>query len=133
MLLAATTAETPALPAPKRQTAKEMREEEVRVGMEQTRTNIDEAPPASSGGTTSDDHGSEDGVPLEVVADYDREAAREADRVLLEERARERKREQWEEGAVEKGKDRCFRPTFPCSTNPNPKTPTPTRQGHCVT
>jgi len=82
-----------------------MREEEIRVGMEQTRKNLAQAPPASSGGNTSDDHGSEGGVPPEVAAEDDREAAREADRVLMEERAREREREQWEEGVAEEARD----------------------------
>jgi len=93
------------MPAAKRPTAKEMREEEIRVGMEQTRKNLAEAPPASLGGSTSDDHGSEGGVPLEVAAEDAREAAREADRALMEERARERERKQWEEDAAEEGRD----------------------------
>ncbi len=53
-IIGATAAEAPAMPAAKRPTAKEMREEEIRVGMEQTRKNLAEAPPASSGGSTSD-------------------------------------------------------------------------------
>ncbi len=97
--------DAPALPAVKRPTAKEMCEKEIRVGMEQTRRNLDEAPQASSEGNPSDDHGSEDIAPHEIAAEDDREAVREADRVLLEERAREREREQWEEDAIEEGID----------------------------
>ena len=62
----------------KKRTAKEIREEDIRIGLEQTRKNLEEASSASEGGIDSDDHGSEGGIPSEVAAEDDRFASREA-------------------------------------------------------
>jgi len=63
----------------KKPTAKEILEEELRAGLEQTRRNLAEVPSGSDGGTDSDNHGSELGVPPEVAEEEERHAFRERD------------------------------------------------------
>jgi len=87
--------------AAKKPTAKEMREAEKQAAAKETMENIEGACSVSEGGSESDDHGSELGVPPEVAAEDAREAAREADRVALEEKYRERERERHEEECEE--------------------------------
>ncbi len=67
-----------ALHAAKKRTAEEIREEDIRLGLEQTKKNLEEASSANEGGSDYDDHGSEGGIPSEVAAEDDRFASREA-------------------------------------------------------
>ena len=75
-------------PATKKPTAKELRNEDIRLEMEQTRKSLGEATFDNDGDSESDDHGSEDGIPPEVAAEDTREVAREAGHLLMEERTR---------------------------------------------
>ncbi len=83
--------------AAKKRTAKEIREEDIRLGLEKTKKNLEKASSASEGGSDSDDHGSEGGIPLEVAAEDDRFASREAAPAVMEEIARGKEREQQRE------------------------------------
>ena len=87
--VASATGEAPSVSSAKKPTAKEMREEEIRARLEQTRKNIALATSGSEGGNDSDNHGSEDGVPPEVALEDLREAAREADIAAAEQREME--------------------------------------------
>jgi hypothetical protein len=90
MVSAAATREAPSVSAAKNPTAKKKLEAEIRAGVEQTRKNLELAASASAGGSESDNHGSEDGVPPEVAAKDAREAKREEHRIRMEENYRER-------------------------------------------
>ena len=74
--------------AAKKPTATEVREEDIRLGLEHPTKNLAEAAYASEGGSETDDHGSEDGIPQEVAAEDDREASREAAHLVMEDIAR---------------------------------------------
>jgi hypothetical protein len=101
----AATGEAPSVSAAKKPTAKEKLEAEIRAGIEQTRKNLELAASASEGGSESDNHWSEDGVPPEVAAEDVREAEREEHRIRMEENYREREREELEEEAAEVDRD----------------------------
>ncbi len=87
--------------AAKKQTAKEMLEAEIR----QTRKNHALACFVSEGGSVSDDHGSDGGVPPEIAVEDAREEDREADRFRFEENSGEREREHMVEEAPEADRD----------------------------
>ncbi len=78
----------------------EMREEEIRLGMEQTRKNLALASFATEEGSESNNHGSEQGVPPEVAAEEVRLAAREASNARIEEMMRGLEREHMEDDAA---------------------------------
>jgi len=101
----AATTEAPSVSAAKKPTAKEIREAEKQGRAEETRLNLALAGSLSEGGSESDDHGSEGGVPPEVAAEDAREADREADRIRLEEMYREREREDMEEELAAANRD----------------------------
>jgi len=73
----------------KKPTVKEIIEEELRSRLEQTIRNLVEAPSVSGGGTDSDNHGSELGVPPEVAEEKERHAFRERDWEVAHQRANE--------------------------------------------
>jgi hypothetical protein len=98
---AAAIGEAPTVVPAKKPTGKEMREAEIREGIEQTRKNLELAESDSEGGTGSDNQGSEGGIPPEVAVEDAREVEREADRMRLEENYKEREREQAEEDLAE--------------------------------
>ncbi len=89
----------------KKRTAKEIPEEDIRLGLEQTRKNLEEASSASEGGSDFDDHGSKEGIPSEVAAEDDLFASREAAHAVMEEIAREKERGQREDDAAEEAAD----------------------------
>ena len=64
--VAAATGDAPSMSVAKKPIDKEMREEEMREGSEQTKKNLALATFVSEGGSDSDNHGSEDCVPPEV-------------------------------------------------------------------
>ncbi len=82
--------------------AKELRDEDIRLGLEQTRKNLAVESFASGGGSESDDHGSNDGFSLEVAAEDNPEASREATHFVMEEIKKEKKRKQREEDVAVK-------------------------------
>ncbi len=86
--------------AAKKPTAKEIREEGVRLGLEHTKKNLEKASSDNEGGCDFNDHDSEGGIPLEVAALDDDFVSREAAHVVMEEIAREKEREQREEDAA---------------------------------
>jgi hypothetical protein len=73
----------------KKPTAKEKRVAEILARIKQTRKNLELTTFANEGSNESDNHGSEDGVPPEVLAEDAREADCKADRIHLEENYRE--------------------------------------------
>ena len=94
----------PSIPATKKQTAKEMREireAENQATERRTLVNLTEAASAIEGGSESDNHGSEYGVPPEVAAEDEREALQVADWHA----AQERDKEQQEDDARQAARD----------------------------
>ncbi len=66
---AAAKGEEPTVSAAKKSTAKEMVEDEIRARIEQTRKNLELAASDIEGGSESDNHRSDGGIPPEVAAE----------------------------------------------------------------